>query len=270
MVKKRKTLIVAISVVLVLALGMSVAVFFAGRGGIIQTFFPIDVSDRMEAKSFSASNGIELPYRIAIADTAVPDEGLPVVLFLHGAGPSGSDNYAQVRRNTVFQTLLNDKNREKYPCIAVAPQCPPEFWWGKDEEGEAPVAEAVMELLESIIGEHSADPARVYITCLSMGGSGTWSMLELYPDFFAAAAPCCGGGNASAATSFSHVPIWVFHGRRDQYVDVEDSRQMVKALEDAGSTIVKYTEYPWENHASWELAYRETELFPWMFSQKRT
>jgi len=72
-----------------------------------------------------------------------------------------------------------------------------------------------------------------------------------------------------AAPRFRDVAVWAFHGRRDPEIDAEDSRRIVRALEEAGSTKVKYTEYPLEAHQCYELAWRETDLFPWMFAQAK-
>jgi len=40
---------------------------------------------------------------------------------------------------------------------------------------------------------------------------------------------------------------------------------MNDALKAAGSTLVKYTEYPGGGHDSWNQAYKEAELLPWLF-----
>jgi len=269
--KSKKKWIIGASVAAFVIVGLCAATFIAGIGGIIQTFFPIDVSGKMDAETFTASNGVVLPYRLYAPENAA---GLPLVLFLHGSGARGDDNTAQVKKNTVMQTLLTDKNKRDFPCVAIAPQCPASLWWPEETgEGERIVCAALHELLADVRSRYGTDPNRVYLTGLSMGGHGTWGMLAAYPEEFAAAVPCCGGGDTAAAPDFADVPIWAFHGRRDQFVPVQESRDMVAALQDAqGSGAahpVKYTEYPWENHACWELAYRDKELFPWMFSQHR-
>jgi predicted peptidase len=102
-----------------------------------------------------------------------------------------------------------------------------------------------------------------------MGGYGTWDALARQPKRFAAAVPICGGGDPKTAKLFAHVPIWVFHGEKDTVVKPIRSRMMVEALKAAGSSKVKYTEYPNVGHNSWTPAFREPDLLPWLFSQKR-
>jgi acetyl esterase/lipase len=43
---------------------------------------------------------------------------------------------------------------------------------------------------------------------------------------------------------------------------------MTQALKAAGAD-VKYTEYPGVGHNSWDNAFAEPELLPWLFKQKR-
>src|SRR5207244_7702516 len=116
--------------------------------------------------------------------------------------------------------------------------------------------------------EFSIDPKRLYITGLSMGGYGTWDLISRHPELFAAAAPICGGGDEDQAEKIAKLPIWIFHGAKDQAVPVERSRNMVTALKKAGGE-PKYTEYPDVGHDSWVRAYKDPELFAWLFAQKK-
>jgi len=217
-----------------------------------------DCTDLMRPETYE-----NLPYRIYVPDNYDPVRQFPLVLYLHGLGECGSDNRLQTSKNSVMQTLLEPENRAAYPCIVLAPQCPAGSWWS----GLTPL---LMGLLEHTRAAHSIDPARVYITGLSMGGFGAWAMLAAYPAYFAAAVPICGGGDPDSAPLFRDVPIWAFHGAKDTTVYPSGSRDMVRALRDAGARDVRYTEYPDAEHNSWEKAYREAELFPWMFAQAKT
>ena len=121
-----------------------------------------------------------------------------------------------------------------------------------------------------------------------MGGYGTWLLALEQPERFAAAVPVCGGLDrgsavripalaagspdrlyARAAQRIAHIPQWVFHGDADNIIPVEESQIMVAALRDAGAE-VRYTEYPHVRHNSWDPAYAEPELMPWMLAQKRS
>jgi predicted peptidase len=124
-----------------------------------------------------------------------------------------------------------------------------------------------VDIVRDLIEQKKADPTRIYITGLSMGGYGTWDAIARYPDLFAAAVPICGGGDPKTAPRFKQLPVWCFHGGRDGVVKPERSREMVKALEQSGGK-PKYTEYPEAGHDSWTATYANPELHQWLFEQR--
>ena len=126
----------------------------------------------------------------------------------------------------------------------------------------------LLEAIPALVKEFSIDDKRIYITGLSMGGFGTWDAIVRKPDLFAAAVPICGGGDVKTADSIAKIPIWIFHGGKDPVVKPERSRSMVEALKKAGAE-PKYTEYPNEEHASWVPAYKDADMFAWLFAQKK-
>jgi predicted peptidase len=117
-------------------------------------------------------------------------------------------------------------------------------------------------LLDDLVSRYRIDKQRIYVTGLSLGGFGTWSLAAAYPDRFAAIAPICGGGNPEDAASIAHLPVWVFHGAKDKVVSIEKSEEMVAALKKVGSD-VKFTVYPDAGHNSWTATYENPELYEW-------
>ncbi len=120
-----------------------------------------------------------------------------------------------------------------------------------------------------MVERYKVDKDRVYVTGLSMGGFGTWSLAGFSPDRFAALAPICGGGDPNTVRRFAHVPVWVFHGAKDPVVPLAASEKMVEALKKAKGN-VKVTIYPEAGHDSWSEAYANSELYEWLLQQKRT
>jgi predicted peptidase len=187
----------------------------------------------------------------------------PLVLFLHGAGERGTNLQAvAVHGPPKFAQAGRD-----LPFILVSPQCPPNTRW-QDQ--------VLLGLLDQVTASHRVDTNRVYLTGLSMGGYGTWSLGLKYPQRFAALAPICGGGQLidvlladNRRAELQQMPIWAFHGVKDNVVPVSESRQMVKGLQDKGSQVVKLTEYPEAGHDSWTAAYDHPEFFTWLLAQTR-
>ena len=130
-------------------------------------------------------------------------------------------------------------------------------------------ANRALRMVDELCKEAPIDTNRIYLTGLSMGGYGTWSLAAAEPKRWAAIVPVCGGGNPADVAKFKDIPCWCFHGDKDTAVKVEKSREMIEALKKVESE-PKYTEYPGVGHNSWDKAYGTPELFPWLFAQKRT
>lgn len=126
----------------------------------------------------------------------------------------------------------------------------------------------LIKLIDEVVARYDVDRSRIYVTGVSMGGFGTWDLLGRFPQRFAAAVPICGGGDPSIAADIKHIPIWVFHGAKDAVVLPRHSRQMVSALEKVGGDPL-FTEYRDVAHNSWEKAYREPKLLPWLFRHSK-
>lgn len=191
---------------------------------------------------------------------------LPVILFLHGAGESGRDG---VRQTAVGIGPAIVREPERFPALVVLPQASRGYGWREFNLAAAIAA------LDDVMGAYEVDTGRVYATGISMGGYGTWAVALLQPERFAAIAPVCGGLDFSlgltipdAASRIAHIPHWVFHGEADNVIPVTESRVMVEALRTAGAD-VRYTEYPGVLHNSWDRAYAEPELFPWLLRKAR-
>jgi predicted peptidase len=215
-----------------------------------------------------------LPYRLMSPGNPKPGQKYPLVIFLHGAGERGNDNNVQLVHGV--KEFANAQAREKFPCFLIAPQCPTgkrwvEVDWSAKQHDMPPKPSEplnwLLALLEQMKKEKPIDTDRIYVTGLSMGGYGTWDLLSRHAEMFAAAVPVCGGGDEAKASVMKGVPIWVFHGAKDTAVIPERSRNMVAAVKKAEGNI-KYTEYPEVGHDSWNKAYADPELLPWMFGQK--
>lgn len=199
---------------------------------------------------------------------------LPLVVFLHGSGERGNDNEKQLKNGV--RNFVSVENQKKFPCFVLAPQCPLGQRWVEVDfrqpynrqpaEISQPLG-LVKELIDSLINHSSVDRQRIYITGLSMGGFGTWDLIERYPGFFAAAVPVCGGGDELLAPKLVQIPIWAFHGKLDDVVNPARSENMIKAIQKAGGN-PRYTGYPDLGHACWEETYSNPELFKWLFQQK--
>lgn len=182
---------------------------------------------------------------------------LPLVLFLHGSGERGNDLALVVRHG--LPRLVAEERR--FPFIVASPQCPIGSRWTDHLED-------LLLLLDEVELAHPVDPDRVYVTGLSMGGSGTWALATASPERFAAIVPICGRGDPVTAGSIRRLPAWVFHGALDRTVPPLRAIEMVAALRATGAD-PRLTMYPDLAHNSWDQAYETPELYPWLLEQRR-
>lgn len=179
----------------------------------------------------------------------------PLVLFLHGSGESGMD-LAKVKVHGPPKLV---ETNGPFPFILVSPQSARRGW----------NPDVLNALVDQIIKDYRVDKDRVYVTGLSMGGFGTWSLAAAHPEKFAAIAPICGGGDPADARVLAKLPIWVFHGAKDTSVPLKKSEEMVKAIKAVGGN-PRFTVYPEAGHDAWTETYNNPEFYDWLLAQKRT
>jgi predicted peptidase len=180
----------------------------------------------------------------------------PLIIFFHGSGSRGTDAYA-LRKNDFF---LITEQYEDMEFITVAPVCHEDTWFD--------LWETLRAFTEEITLEKFCDAERVYAVGHSMGGYAVWQMGMSMPQYFAAIVPICGGGMYWNAGRLKNIPIWAFHGEKDNVVKAEESIKMVDAVNAAGGK-ARLTLYPEVNHMSWCDAYADRALFEWLFAQSK-
>ena len=239
--------------------------------------FAVRVQDSLplEPRVYKDKDGKTLPYRLMKPENYDATKKYPLVVYLHGAGERGADNAKQM--NLGVPQFASQANREKHPCFLIAPQCPEnEKWVDVDSRADSHMipkemtepSRLTIALIKALTKEFSIDEKRIYITGLSMGGFGTWDLVARYPDLFAAAVPVCGGADEATAEKIKEVPIWAFHGGKDDIVKTARSRNMIAALEKAGGK-PKFVEYPDIGHDAEGPAYKDATMFEWLFAQKK-
>jgi predicted peptidase len=211
-------------------------------------------------------NGQDYGFQLFVPANLAAQQKLPVIVFLHGIGQRGTSGIVPTEGAA---GALVRHYMEQVPAIIVLPQCLPGSYWS-----DPLMSQMVMKALEQTIGEFKADPARVYLTGVSMGGYGVWHLAAEHPRKFAALVAICGGSPLKNGERFSPIarklgktPTWVFHGANDRVVPVSESREMVRAMQ-ANHAPIRYSEYEGVGHNVWTKVLAEKELMPWLLSQR--
>jgi len=232
-------------------------------------------------------------YRIMPPLEVEPGKLYPLVVSLHGAGGIGDDNLSQLRPWNGL--MAEDEWRLKYPSFVIVPQTTPGSIWGERTRiGKLQniyvknLLPVIFDLIESLGEELPIDESRIYTVGASMGGSGTWNILQAGPEVFAAGIPVCPGQVLADVSSLTQVSIWTFHGDQDPVAPVTNSRTLFERLSAAGGSI-KYTELRGVRHNSWTHAFAykgddaergfvtkssgkvdpTSDVWEWLFRQRR-
>lgn len=214
----------------------------------------------MVKSNFKAGNGnFDLGYFVYEPKERT-DEKAPLIVFLHGAGERGNGG-SDLERVKVHGLPKYIAEGREFPAVILCPQCPENMVWNN-------IVVSLKKLIDQVIADYNTDPHRVSITGISMGGYGSWEMGITYPDFFSAIAPVCGGGFYWRGGNLVKMPVWAFHGDKDDMVPVENSLSMVNSVNGAGGN-ARLTVFHNVGHGSWDDAYLHTDVIDWLISQRR-
>ena len=205
-------------------------------------------------------NGEDLIFPFVSYQPEKKTEGKPpLIIQLHGAGErgEGGEELSLVDVHGFSKTVKDGD----FEAVFVMPQCPKNSFW-------AARVESILKFIEQIKAEYGADEDRVYLTGLSMGGTGTWMLAMADNERFAAIAPICGSGIYWNGDALKNIPVFVYHGDCDEAVPIQDSIEMIKSVNRNGGHAEIKVLYG-VGHNAWDVAYSGDELYKWLLSHKR-
>jgi predicted peptidase len=184
----------------------------------------------------------------------------PLIIFLHGSGESG-DNPDLLKVHGPLKFLNNNKENNIDAYILV-PQCPKGKSW---ETG------ILYGLVNKIISEYKIEKKAIHLTGLSMGAWGSWNFAIEHPEILASLVPIAGFVDRKPMLEIcklKDIPVWIFHGKFDDVIDVFYSKEVYKRLRKCSEN-VDFTIFQDANHDSWTRVYDNPEIYQWMLSQKK-
>jgi len=229
-------------------------------------------------ESFTASNGVTIPYRLYLSEK----QNQPLVIWMHGAGEVGTDNVKPLVANRGGVAFVENG----YDTNVIAAQYPVKFSVELTDEELAQMNDfflAYEELLTQLIDTHKMDKDRVYLTGASMGGGLALKFLTYNPELFAATVVISSRGTikdlADLAT-LEDYPIWLFHGEEDVVNVSTISKGIYEELVRLGNNKAKLTIYDTETlnklklygpllHWAWVPALNDPEMHAWLFEQDK-
>lgn len=223
---------------------------------IICLFFAVILVTTLSAQTCEAIKG-KTSYSFWLHQPdEVSTQKQPVFIFLHGRSLCGN-NLDRVKR---YGMLYAMGRGQKVPGFIIAPQS--QAAWNADK---------VIEVLDYVLAKYpEADPSRVYVCGMSLGGYGTMEVVGRYPNRIAAAVAICGGGCSSEASNLATVPIWLLHGTADRIVPVSESQKIYNAiLKSNPKADVTFDTIKGGTHGSVERLFHKSDIYDWMLSHKK-
>jgi predicted esterase len=186
----------------------------------------------------------------------------PVLIYLHGLGERGNGT-TQLGDAIKHGPQREVTNGRDFPLIIVSPQS--DVWWSVDK---------LNSYIEWVKNKYRVNADKVYLTGNSMGGISTFDYVNKYPNQLAAIVPICGENKRlSNSCNITHVKLWAFHGDADGTINVQKSKDAVKAYNACNpNPQAKLTIYPGVNHNSWTRTYDGSEghdIYKWMLQYSR-
>jgi dipeptidyl aminopeptidase/acylaminoacyl peptidase len=186
----------------------------------------------------------------------------PLIIYLHGGSSRGTDTMK------LYSSGIPDQiwRGREFPFVIVAPQCPLNQRWSTDNWFENFYAE--------ITTKYSIDTNKIYLTGVSLGGSGTWYLATKFPKKFAAIAPMSGFTRhieyiKNNTDNLIDIPIWAFHGKKDKVVEFEETEWIINKLKEKNKDL-KFTADPNAGHGMYWSVYPEQELYDWFLNYDNT
>lgn len=238
-----------------------------------KTFEYHEYDNKLIKRTITVKNIGIMPYSIYLPPLYDSDSNKkwPLILFLHGSWETGRDGKRQSLRG-IGEILM--AHAQKYPAVVLMPQTPHPFTWGMKV-----VEDATITILNLTLDEFNIDRERLYLTGLSLGGTGVLSLAISHPDIFSAVAPICPGypfyhSPRLVAESLLHQNIRIFHGDKDPVWPYIDSKLLVERLNksrvnDDKKWSADLITYENANHFIWERAYTDERFYQWLFSQRK-
>ncbi|MFN8588488.1 MAG: alpha/beta hydrolase-fold protein [Candidatus Eisenbacteria bacterium] len=186
----------------------------------------------------------------------------PAILFLHGSGESGTDGE---RPTWVGLGPALKAHPEQWPYVVVFPQKPTDQEEWEERESLALAA------LDDAVRTFGVDAGRVALMGMSQGGHGAWLIGARHPERWRCLVPICGYGRPHCIVGrIAELPVWAFHGLRDDVVDPRETEATIAQTQDVrrqrglDPATARLTLFPEANHNAWDPAIAHDSLHVWL------
>lgn len=245
--------------------------------------FPPDGPGLVEKAYLSQIDDSAQPYFLYRPEKLDLKKPVPLILFLHGyVGHIDKVTWFKLTFPEDFLKIADQTN-----AMVLVP-------FARSNTDFQGIGEKdVLDTIAKVLATTPADPDRVFLGGVSMGGSGVWTVASHNPDVFAGAFPIAGRTDyylwkslkkaevprfeqflidkefsITFPQNFINLPVRCYHTREDILVSVDHSREMAKLLEALRAPIY-FKEFEKGNHWDWDEIFGDQGLWKWIRNTKR-
>ena len=182
-------------------------------------------------------------------------KNMPVLVFLHGIGERGN-NLSDIEKYALPKYM----NRFDIPFIVIAPQCHNSNFWDYHLRD--------VEKIIDIEGKRfNFDKKNIFVMGSSMGAYGAWNYIIQRPNLFKGIVSVAGGIMLPIDQNLQVLktkPILIYHGDKDEIVDVKESIMIYEKLRKIGATNVELKIIKEDNHYLTSHAFKDDYIYKWL------
>ena len=209
-------------------------------------------------RDFVSSTGEKMDYHTYVPNNAT--EGMPLIIYLHG---SGSCYRTEHLMNNEMAPLVKKAYGDDFPFIFVQP-CVEDDTWISDSH-----VQTVSEIVQKVATEYKCDPNKIILTGASLGGMGSWKVINAHPEMFSAFVPVSGGVDHISYENFTGIPTLAFSTptESDNW-NYGKMKNHVKKINEAGGN-AQFVSMDSYDHSSVAKGVYTQDTFNWMISQSK-
>lgn len=181
-----------------------------------------------------------IPYNLYIPKEYDGSNSLPLVMFIHDAGPCGPDPKITLSQGSGAISFASPEWQTEHPCFVLAPQIDRKVHLTNDGFQASEELFTIKALLDDVVERYHVDKKRIYTTGQSMGCMASCELNIRYPDYFAASLLVAGQWSPERmAEKCTGCKFWVLVSEHDAKA-FPGMNAVTDALEGTGVTIGRY------------------------------
>lgn len=181
-----------------------------------------------------------IPYNLYIPKEYDGTNQLPLVMFIHDAGPCGPDPKITLSQGSGAISFASPEWQAEHPCFVLAPQIDRKVHLTNDGFQASEELFTIKALLDDVVERYNVDKKRIYTTGQSMGCMASCELNIRYPDYFAASLLVAGQWSPERmAEKCTGCKFWILVSEHDAKA-FPGMNAVTEALEGAGVKIGRY------------------------------